>query len=98
MRIGIEAQRLFRKEKHGMDYVILNELRQLQQIDSENEYYVFVKPGEDHCLNSTDNMHIQELQGPTYFLWEQWALPFAAKKHKIELLHCTKNVCCYYTK
>ena len=96
MRIGIEAQRLFRKEKHGMDYVILNELRQLQQIDSENEYYVFVKPGEDHCLNSTDNMHIQELQCPTYLLWEQWALPFAAKKHKIELLHCTSNTAPLY--
>ena len=58
MIIGIEAQRLFRKEKHGMDYVVLNELRQLQVIDSENEYYVFVKPGEDHCLSDSNNMLI----------------------------------------
>lgn len=96
MRIGIEAQRLFRKEKHGMDYVILNELRQLQCIDSENEYYVFVKPGEDHCLNNTEKMHIIELHCPTYFIWEQWALPLAAKKHKIELLHCTSNTAPLY--
>ena len=91
MIIGIEAQRLFRKEKHGMDYVVLNELRQLQQIDSENEYYVFVKSGEDCCLNSTGNMHIIELQCPTYFLWEQWALPRAARKAGVEILHCTSN-------
>jgi glycosyltransferase involved in cell wall biosynthesis len=91
MIIGIEAQRLFRKEKHGMDYVVLNELRQLQHIDSENEYYVFVKPGEDHCLSDSDNMHIVELNCPIYFIWEQWALPRAAKNKKVELLHCTSN-------
>ena len=27
MRIGIEAQRIFRKNKHGMDYVVLEEIR-----------------------------------------------------------------------
>lgn len=91
MIIGIEAQRLFRKEKHGMDYVVLNELRQLQRIDSENEYYVFVKPGEDRCLSDSDNMHIVELNCSTYFIWEQWALPRAAKKKKVDILHCTSN-------
>lgn len=91
MIIGIEAQRLFRKEKHGMDYVVLNELRQLQRIDSENEYYVFVKPGEDRCLSDSSNMHIVELHCPTYFIWEQWTLPRAAKKKKVQLLHCTSN-------
>ena len=91
MIIGIEAQRLFRKEKHGMDYVVLNELRQLQIIDSDNEYYVFVKPGEDHCLTDSENMHIVELKCPSYFLWEQWALCRAARKMNVELLHCTSN-------
>lgn len=91
MIIGIEAQRLFRKEKHGMDYVVLNELRQLQRNDFENDYYVFVKPGEDRCLSDSVNMHIIELNCPTYFIWEQWALPRAAKKKKVELLHCTSN-------
>ena len=46
MRIGIEAQRIFRKNKHGMDYVVLQEIKELQQLDLVNEYYVFVKPGE----------------------------------------------------
>lgn len=91
MKIGIEAQRIFRKNKHGMDYVVLQEIKELQQIDTENEYYVFVKPGEDHCLESSKNVHIIELHCPTYPLWEQWALPKAAKKHGIEILHCTSN-------
>ena len=91
MIIGIEAQRIFRKNKHGMDYVVLQEIKELQQIDTENEYYVFVKPGEDHCVESTKNVHIIELNCPSYPLWEQWALPRAAKKYGVEILHCTSN-------
>lgn len=91
MKIGIEAQRIFRKNKHGMDYVVLQEIKELQQIDLVNEYYVFVKPGEDHCVESSKNVHIIELSCPTYPLWEQWALPRAAKKYGVEILHCTSN-------
>ena len=91
MRIGIEAQRIFRKNKHGMDYVVLQEIKELQQIDTENEYHVFVKPGEDRCLESTKNVHIIELKCPSYPLWEQWALPRAAKKYGVDILHCTSN-------
>ena len=81
MIIGIEAQRIFRKNKHGMDYVVLQEIKELQQIDTINEYYVFVKPGEDRCVESTGNVHIIELSCPSYPLWEQWALPKAAYKY-----------------
>ena len=91
MRIGIEAQRIFRKDKHGMDYVVLQEIKELQKIDLVNEYYVFVKPGVDRCLDSSKNVHIIELNCPTYPLWEQWALPRAAKKYGVEILHCTSN-------
>ena len=91
MRIGIEAQRIFRKDKHGMDYVVLQEILEIQKIDTENEYFVFVKPGEDRCVESTSNVHIIELDCPTYPLWEQWALPRAAKKAHVDMLHCTSN-------
>ena len=36
MKIGIEAQRIFRNNKHGMDYVVLQEIKWLQQIDTKN--------------------------------------------------------------
>ncbi len=91
MKIGIEAQRIFRKNKHGMDYVVLQEIKELQQLDTENEYFVFVKPGEDRCVESSKHVHIVELNCPSYPLWEQWALPRAAKRHQVELLHCTSN-------
>lgn len=91
MKIGIEAQRIFRKNKHGMDYVVLQEIRQLQQMDSDNEYYVFVKPGPDRCVEDSSNVHVVEIDTPTYPLWEQWALPRAARRAGVELLHCTSN-------
>lgn len=91
MKIGIEAQRIFRPDKHGMDFVILEVLRHLQQQNDGNEYFVFVAPGEDRCLDSTEKMHVIELNCPTYPLWEQWALPRAAGRANIDLLHCTSN-------
>lgn len=91
MKIGIEAQRIFRKNKHGMDYVVLQEIKELQKIDTVNEYIIFVKPGEDRCLEETPNFHIIELKCPSYPLWEQVALPIAAQKHKVDILHCTSN-------
>lgn len=91
MRIGIEAQRIFRKNKHGMDYVVLQEIREIQQMDTENEYFVFVKPGEDRCVESSTHVHVVEVNSPSYPLWEQWALPRAAKKAKVDILHCTSN-------
>lgn len=91
MRIGIEAQRIFRKNKHGMDYVVLQEIKELQLLDTENEYFIFVKPGEDRCIEETKNFHIIEVKCPSYPLWEQVALPYAARKYNVDILHCTSN-------
>ncbi len=91
MKIAIEAQRIFRKNKHGMDFVALESIRELQKIDHDNEYFIFVAPGEDECLKETPNFHIITLNCPTYPLWEQYALPRAVKKVKADLLHCTSN-------
>ena len=97
MKIAIEAQRIFRPNKHGMDFVVLETVRELQKIDKENEYFIFVSPGTDHCLEETDNVHIIEVKCPTYPLWEQWALPRAINKFKPDLLHCTSNTAPLHT-
>lgn len=91
MKIAIEAQRIFRTNKHGMDFVVLEAIRELQKIDKENEYFIFVSPGEDRCLQASDNVHIIEVKCPSYPLWEQIALPHAVNKVKPDLLHCTSN-------
>lgn len=91
MKIAIEAQRIFRKNKHGMDYVAIDIIRELQKTDFNNEYYILVNSGEDACLQPSSNVHIIEIKCPTYLLWEQYALPRMIKKIKPDLLHCTSN-------
>ncbi len=92
MKIGIEAQRLFRNNKHGMEIVALEVIKQLQQIDNENKYVVFAKEDQDMgCITETDNFKIAPLNSFAYPDWEQIALPFAVNKHEVDLLHCTAN-------
>ena len=91
MRIGIEAQRIFRKNKHGMDYVVLQEIIELQKMDTRNEYFVFVAPGPDRCIEDSRNVHVIEVEGSFYPAWEQIQLPKAAHEANIDLLHCTSN-------
>lgn len=92
LRIGIEAQRLFRPHKHGMDIVALELIRHLQQLDQENEYFIFVKPDTDRAaLRLTPNFHLVEVAGGPYPFWEQVLLPRAARRAGVQLLHCTSN-------
>lgn len=91
MLIGIEAQRIFRRRKHGMDYVVLEEIRRLQKKNLHDHFYIFVAPGEDRCLEDSSNVHIIEVNCPTYPLWEQVALPIAVRKYHLDILHCTSN-------
>lgn len=91
MRIGIEAQRLFRPKKHGMDMVALEIIRHIQQIDKDNEYYIYIRPDKDVCLQESSNVTIRLIKGHSYPTWEQIELPKAVKKDKCNLLHCTSN-------
>jgi glycosyltransferase involved in cell wall biosynthesis len=91
VKIGIEAQRLFRTKKHGMDIVVLELLRNLQQIDKDNAYVVFVHPDQDRCLESSSRFKLCELNSSFYPYWEQVLLPRAAARENVDLLHCTSN-------
>jgi len=92
IRIGIEAQRIFRTHKHGMDVVVLELIRHLQQLDVDQEYVVFVKKGPDRdCLEEGKNVSIVEVDGFSYPDWEQIHLPRAARRAGVDLLHLTSN-------
>ncbi|KPM31200.1 Glycosyl transferase group 1 [Croceitalea dokdonensis DOKDO 023] len=93
MKIGIEGQRLFRKKKHGMDMVALELIKNLQRIDTRNQYVIFVKPDvDDACIPAAPNFKIVELTSKFgYPGWEQWELPRAAFREGCDVLHCTSN-------
>ncbi len=98
MIIGIEAQRIFRKKKHGMDMVALELIRNLQSIDKKNQYFLFIKPDEDDgVIQESDNFKVVRLKGGLYPFWEQFALPKAAKAAGCHILHCTSNTAPLFT-
>jgi len=91
MRIGIEAQRVFRKEKHGMDFVAIELIRHLQKLDTENQFYIFINEGKDRtCIEETENFKIVVFDA-AYLVWEQLLLPQKVKEYKLDVLHCTSN-------
>lgn len=92
MKIGIEAQRIFRKKRHGMDMVAVELIRNLQELDKVNSYFIFVNQVEDDtCISETANFKIIYLPPSPYPVWEQYFLPRAAKKLGLDILHCTSN-------
>lgn len=91
MRIGIEAQRLLRPHKHGMDIVAVETIRALAAYP-QHEFLVFAKPDTARDgLPTAPNIRVVELPGGPYPVWEQLALPRAVRQHGLDLLHCTAN-------
>jgi len=98
MRIGIEPQRIFRPKKHGMDVVAIELIKNLQEIDGNNEYIVFGGKGiNNNTVQISPSFQVEQFGSLTYADWEQIFLPRAVKKQKIDLLHCTANTAPLYS-
>src|SRR3954464_11408919 len=91
MKIGIEAQRIFRPKKHGMDVVAIELIKNLQEIDAINEYTIFGRDGVNDVIPATPNFHINTFSAFSYADWEQIGLVRKVKKEKPDVLHCTAN-------
>ncbi len=97
MIIGFEAQRIFRENKHGMDFVALELIRALSRLDNDNQYIVFTNEGPDAaCLSESDNLKIVTFGG-TFVVWEQILLPRYVKEYACDILHCTSNTAPLYS-
>ncbi len=91
MRIAIEAQRLFRSRKYGMDVVAYELLRRLPVAEDRHEYHVLVKKNSDKCIAQTRSRIIHTMQYAPYPLWEQALVPQYCNKVKADILHCTAS-------
>jgi glycosyltransferase involved in cell wall biosynthesis len=93
MRIGIEAQRIFRRKKHGMEVATIELIKALQETDVENEYFVFTRNPLDKDIFPKEhpNFHFIRIKAFSFPTWEQFHLPIVVKKYNLDLLHCTGN-------
>lgn len=67
-------------------------IRNLQNLDKVNQYFIFVNPDEDNAvIQPSANFELVPLKKSPYPIWEQLLLPKAVKKYQLDLLHCTSN-------
>ncbi|HYC86844.1 MAG TPA: glycosyltransferase family 1 protein [Chryseosolibacter sp.] len=92
MRIGIEVQRLFRKEKFGIETSALQLIRKLQEQNPCCDFIIYAKDDVDRqCLQEAGNLKIKKLNGKIFADFEQIFLPVAARRDRVDILHCTGN-------
>lgn len=88
MRIGFDATALPPQPFGAANYII-NLIQTLLRVDATNEYVIFSQPRHASLFDSTRAQIIQ-IALPSPFLriaWEQTALPFLARQHRLDLLH-----------
>jgi glycosyltransferase involved in cell wall biosynthesis len=91
MRIGVNALYLIPGGVGGTEIYLRNLLNALASIDSTNQYVVFTnrETGAD-LVPSTPNFaaapqNVNASSRPARILWEQFALPLAVRRHKIDV-------------
>jgi glycosyltransferase involved in cell wall biosynthesis len=91
-RIGVNALYLIPGGVGGTEIYLRNLLRAMSDIDSENQYIVFTnrETGADLVPDAPNFVHapqpVRASFRPGRILWEQFALPFAARKHRLNVL------------
>jgi glycosyltransferase involved in cell wall biosynthesis len=92
LRIGVNALYLIPGGVGGTEIYLRNLLRALAEIDSVNQYVVFTNretgaglvPERANFVNAPQAVHAAFR--PARILWEQLVLPFAVKKHGLDVL------------
>jgi glycosyltransferase involved in cell wall biosynthesis len=98
MKIGIEIQRLFRKQKYGIETSSLELIKKMQALDPKFQFVVFASNDTDRsCFTESDKFKVKTLAGDFFADFEQLFLPIAAKTEKLDLLHCTGNTTPYFS-
>jgi len=92
LRIGVNALYLIPGGVGGTEIYLRNLLAALAEIDSVNQYVVFTnrETGADLVPQRTNFLNapqaVKARFRPARILWEQLVLPFAARKHRLDVL------------
>src|ERR1700680_1320866 len=92
LRIGVNALYLIPGGVGGTEIYLRNLLQALASIDGRNEYVVFTNreterdlvPQQSNFTHAPQPVHASSR--PARILWEQAALPFAVRRHRLDVL------------
>ena len=92
MRVGIDARFVTRQARRGIGTYSLNLIAELVKLDPMIEYVLYIdRPDVEGILPQARNVRVRRLRMPFYPLWEQLALPLAARLDRLDILHCLGN-------
>jgi len=70
----------------------LHLVRELVKLRPDVQFYLYISaPDSEGVLPKADNVSVRRLETPAYPIWEQLALPIAARKDRLDILHCLGN-------
>jgi glycosyltransferase involved in cell wall biosynthesis len=94
MLIGIDARYGFRKQRRGIGIYIYNLLEELVKTDG-HRYVLYVDGLADPAvieMFSRPPFTVRQINGGNLLFWEQVLLPLAARRDRLDILHCTANM------
>jgi glycosyltransferase involved in cell wall biosynthesis len=92
MKIGIDARFAVRQPRRGIGTYSLHLLKELVRQGSQIDFVLYIdRDDADRVLPSAPNVRVHRLWPSAYPLWEQIALPWAAKRDDLNLLHTLGN-------
>ena len=92
MKIGIDARFAVRQPRRGIGTYSLHLLRELVKRDLTINFVLYIDRDDiEGVLPSAPNVQVRCLWPSAYPLWEQFSLPVAVKRDKLDLLHTLGN-------
>lgn len=92
LTVGIDARFITRHPRRGIGNYSLNLVSELVQVDSTIDYILYISsPDVEGILPVLPNVTVKRIRVPFYPLWENIALPLAAIRDRLDILHCLGN-------
>lgn len=92
MRVGIDARFALRAPLRGIGTYSLHLIKSLVSHSDSVEFVLYTDRNDyEQILPSKPNVSVKFLKPATYPFWEQFALPVAVKRDKLDILHSLGN-------
>lgn len=103
MRIGINARNILPKKMEGFGHYSLEITKRICEKHPEHEFVLFFDRKIDSNLSFSSNVKKVVLFPPTrhpllWLIWFDFSIPFALKKHKIDLFWSPDGYCSLFSK
>lgn len=92
MRIGIDAHFVTRLPRRGIGTYSLNLILEMVATHPDIEFYLYIRHSDfESVIPVRPNVFVRQLNAPLDPLWEQVALPLAARRDRVDILHSLGN-------